>query len=106
PPFTASIVKDAKRGRFGRNVTASTMHSLARQALLQTGYAGKIEHADKGARWPEQWAEVLGIPEATAPETRGGAATADAAEIARLVIATIRKFRESADTEPGRQHLP
>jgi hypothetical protein len=104
--FNASIVKDAKRGRFGRNVTASTMHSLARQALLNTGYAGKIEHADKGARWPEQWAEVLGIPEATAAETRDGAATADAAEIARLVIATVRKFRESADTEPGRQHLP
>ena len=104
--FNASIVKDAKRGRFGRNVTASTMHSLARQALLQTGYAGKIEHADKGARWPEQWAEVLGIPEGTAAEARDGAAPADAAEVARLVIATVRKFRESADSEPGRQHLP
>ena len=104
--FNASIVKDAKRGRFGRNVTASTMHSLARQALLQTGYAGKIEHADQGARWPEQWAEVLGIPEGAAAGTRDGAAPADAAEIARLVIATVRKFRESADGEPGRQHLP
>ncbi len=82
------------------------MHSLARQALLQTGYAGKIEHADKGARWPEQWAEVLGIPEGTAAGTRDGAVPADAVEVARLVIATVRKFRESADGEPGRQHLP
>src|SRR6266568_2154751 len=82
------------------------MHSLARQALLQTGYAAKIEHADKGARWPEQWAEVLGIPGATAAGTREGAAPADAVEVARLVIATVRKFRESADGEPGRQHLP
>jgi N12 class adenine-specific DNA methylase len=104
--FNASIVKDAKHGRFGRNVTASTMHSLARQALLQTGYAGKIEHADKGARWPEQWAEVLGIPEGTSTVTRDGAAPADAAEVARLVLATVRKFRESADGEPARQHLP
>ena len=104
--FNASIVADARRGRFGRNVTASTMHSLARQALLQTGYADKVEHADKGARWPEQWAEVLGIPEATAAETRDGAVPADAVEVARLVIATVRKFRESADDEPGRQHLP
>ncbi len=104
--FNASIVADARRGRFGRNVTASTMHSLARQALLQTGYAAKIEHADKGARWPEQWAEVLGIPGATAAGTREGAAPADAVEVARLVIATVRKFRESADGEPGRQHLP
>jgi N12 class adenine-specific DNA methylase/superfamily I DNA/RNA helicase len=104
--FNASIVADARRGRFGRNVTASTMHSLAWQALLQTSYAAKIEHADKGARWPEQWAGVLGIPEATAAGTRDGAVPADAAEIARLVIATVRKFRESADGEPGRQHLP
>jgi hypothetical protein len=104
--FNASIVADARRGRFGRNVTASTMHSLARQALLQTGYAAKIEHADKGARWPGQWAEVLGIPEATAAETLDGAVPADAVEVARLVIATVRKFRESADGEPGRQHLP
>jgi N12 class adenine-specific DNA methylase/superfamily I DNA/RNA helicase len=103
--FNASIVADARRGRFGDNVTASTMHSLARQALLQTSYAAKVEHADKGARWPEQWAEVLAITDVTA-ETRDGAAPADAVEVARLVIATVRRFRESADDEPGRQHLP
>jgi N12 class adenine-specific DNA methylase len=102
--FNADIVADARRGRFGRNVTASTMHSLARQALLQTGYAAKIEHADKGARWPEQWAEVLGIPEIPADGTGTGPVAADA--VAREVIATVRKFRESADDEPGRQHLP
>jgi len=102
--FNADIVADARSGRFGRNVTASTMHSLAKQALLQTGYAAKIEHADKGARWPEQWAEVLGIPEVTAAGTGADPVPADA--VARLVIATVRKFRESADDEPGRQHLP
>ena len=102
--FNADIVADARRGRFGRNVTASTMHSLAWQALLQTGYAAKVEHADKGARWPEQWAEVLGIPEVPADGTGTGPVAADA--VAREVIATVRKFRESADDEPGRQHLP
>jgi N12 class adenine-specific DNA methylase/superfamily I DNA/RNA helicase len=100
--FNADIVADARRGRFGRNVTASTMHSIAKQALLQTSYAAKIEHGDQGARWPEQWADVLGIPEITAPTGEPVAA----GTIARMVLATVRKFRESADSEPGRQHLP
>jgi N12 class adenine-specific DNA methylase len=100
--FNADIVADARRGRFDRNVTAMTMHSIARQALLQTSYAGKVNGGDQGARWPEQWASVLEITDVTAP----GSAPVPAEEIARLVIATVRKFRESADDEPGRQHLP
>ena len=100
--FNADIVADARRGRFGRNVTAMTMHSIARQALLQTSYAGKVNSGDQGARWPEQWASVLEIADITAP----GNAPVPAGEIARLVIATVRKFRESADDEPGRLHLP
>ena len=100
--FNADIVGDARRGRFGRNVTAMTMHSIARQALLQTSYAGKVDGGDQGARWPEQWASVLEITDITAP----GNAPVPAEEIARLVIATVRKFRESADDEPGRLHLP
>ena len=100
--FNADIVADARRGRFGRNVTAMTMHSIARQALLQTSYAGKVNSGDQGARWPEQWASVLEIADMTAP----GNAPVPAGEIARLVIATVRKFRESADDEPGRLHLP
>lgn len=102
--FNSAIVADAKGGKFGRNVTPSTMHSLARQDLMQTGFADKIEHADKGARWPEEWAEVLGIPEATA--TGDGDAAVSAEHVARMVIATVRKFRESADAEVGPQHLP
>jgi N12 class adenine-specific DNA methylase/superfamily I DNA/RNA helicase len=100
--FNADIVADARRGRFGRNVTAMTMHSIARQALLQTSYAGKVNSGDQGARWPEQWASVLEIADITAP----GNEPVPAEEIARLVIATVRKFRESADDEPGRLHLP
>ena len=100
--FNADIVADARRGRFGRNVTAMTMHSIARQALLQTSYAGKVNSGDQGARWPEQWASVLEIADITAP----GNAPVPAGEVARLVIATVRKFRESADDEPGRLHLP
>jgi N12 class adenine-specific DNA methylase len=100
--FNADIVADARRGRFDRNVTAMTMHSIARQALLQTSYAGKVNSGDQGARWPEQWANVLEITDITAP----GNAPVPAGEIARLVITTVRKFRESADDEPGRLHLP
>jgi N12 class adenine-specific DNA methylase len=100
--FNADIVADARRGRFGRNVTAMTMHSIAKQALLGTSYARKITDGGQGAHWPEQWAEVLGIPALTA--TGGDPVSAEA--VARLVIATIRRFRESADEQPGRQHLP
>ena len=99
--FNRAIVEDA-RGRFGRNVTPMTMHSMARQALLGTSYAAKISGDSKGARWPEQWAQVLGIP----PLTRAAGGPAAAENVARLVMATIKKFRESADDTPGRQHLP
>ena len=101
--FNSAIVDEARRGRFPRNVTPSTMHSLARQALLQTGYAAKIERGQKGARWPEQWAEVLGI--SAIPAAAPGDAPVSADAVARLVIATAKKFRESADDEPGPQHL-
>ncbi|MDQ2874592.1 MAG: AAA family ATPase, partial [Actinomycetota bacterium] len=100
--FNADIVADARNGRFGRNVTAMTMHSIAKQALLGTSYAAKITGGGQGARWPEQWADVLGIPALTA----SGADPVPAEAVARLVIATVRKFRESADDQPGRQHLP
>jgi N12 class adenine-specific DNA methylase len=99
--FNASIVADA-RGRFSRNVTAMTMHSLAKQQLLGTSYAAKITATGQGARWPEQWAEVLGIRAIATP----GRDPVTAEAVARLVIATVKKFRESADGQPAHQHLP
>src|ERR1019366_230854 len=61
--FTKSVILDAGKGRFGSNVTPSTMHTLARRALLQTDYAAKLEIGPKGAARLDQWAQLLGIPE-------------------------------------------
>ena len=100
--FTKSVIEDAMKGRFGPNVTPSTMHALARRALLLTDYAGKLEQGPKGAARPEQWAEILGI---TDPPAADGIQL-DAGAVAGMVMATIKKFRDSDAAEPSARHLP
>ncbi len=100
--FTKSVIQDARKGRFGPNVTPSTMHALARRALLQTDYAAKLENGPKGAARPDQWAEVLGITEQ--PTVDGVPVGPD--YVAGLVMAAIRKFRDSDAAEPAARHLP
>jgi hypothetical protein len=116
--FTKSVILDARKGRFGPNVTPSTMHALARRALLQTDYAAKLGSGPKGAARPEQWAQVLGIAEQSGCSGPAGAGPAQAiaggvldgvlaAEaVAAMVMATIKKFRDSDAREPAARHLP
>ena len=114
--FTKSVILDARKGRFGRNVTPSTMHSLARRALLQTDYAAKLESGPKGAARPDQWAQVLGIPDqpdaygvpadAGSVQAIADGVPADAEAVAAMVMATIKKFRDSDAREPTTRHLP
>ena len=114
--FTKSVILDARKGRFGPNVTPSTMHSLARRALLQTDYAAKLENGPKGAARADQWAQMLGIPDdpgAYGVPADGGSVQAiadgppaDAEAVAAMVMATIKKFRDSAARKPTTRHLP
>src|SRR5260370_32199640 len=92
------------------------MRSLARRALLQTDYAAKLENGPKGAARPDQWAQVLGIPDD--PGAYGAPADAgsvqaladgvptDAAAVAALVSATNNKFPDRAAHEPTNRLLP
>ncbi|GIJ12224.1 UvrD-helicase domain-containing protein [Micromonospora andamanensis] len=100
--FNRSIADEAKR-KFPRNVTADTSHAFARAGLQNSPLRDKVSKVGprgEGAQWPEEWAEVLGVsaplgPQALAPEA-----------VARLVMATVRKFRESDDDKIAPRHLP
>ncbi|MEN3308876.1 MAG: hypothetical protein V7603_5078 [Micromonosporaceae bacterium] len=101
--FNRSIADEAQR-KFPRNVNANTAHGFARAGLAGTTLAAKVDKAgpkSPGARWPEDWARALDISpvdtgdQLVEPET-----------IARLVMGTIRTFRESADDAIGATHLP
>ena len=96
--FNRSIADEAQR-KFGRNVRADTSHAFAREALASTPLRGKLDRIGQGARWPEQWVEHLNI-------AVGGAQVLLPENIARMVMATVRNFRESAADTIGRQHLP
>ncbi|WP_281901540.1 AAA family ATPase [Phytohabitans aurantiacus] len=96
--FNRSIADEAQR-KFGRNVRADTSHAFAREALDGTPLRGKLDRIGKGARWPEEWAEHLNI-------ALGGAQELPPEDLARLVMATVRTFRESAADTIGSQHLP
>src|SRR5260370_35602060 len=92
------------------------MRSLARRALLQTDYAAKLENGPKGAARPDQWAQVLGIPDdpgaygvpadAGSVQALADGVPAVAEAAAAMVMATINKFRDSAAREPTTRHLP
>ncbi|MEH1130672.1 UvrD-helicase domain-containing protein [Micromonospora sp. CPCC 206061] len=96
--FNRSIADEAQR-KFGRNVRADTSHAFAREALASTPLRGKLDRIGQGARWPEQWTEHLNI-------AVGGAQVLLPENIARMVMATVRNYRESAADTIGRQHLP
>ena len=114
--FTKSVILDASKGRFGPNVAVSTMHALARRALVLTSYAAKLENGPKGAAKADQWARVLGIPDQPdaygVPADRGSVQAiadgvpADAESVAAMVMATVKKFRDSDAREPTTRHLP
>ena len=96
--FNRSIADEAQ-SKFGRNVRADTSHAFARDALAGTPLGAK--KSGRGGRWPEDWSRTLGITatvvagELVEPET-----------IARLVMGTVRVFRESADPAITAAHLP
>ncbi len=100
--FNRSIADEAKR-KFPRNVTADTSHSFARAALRNTPLKTKIETAGRngGARRPKDVAEALGVTKPLRFE--GGGIEPD--DVARMAMAAVRRFRESADAELGPQHL-
>ncbi|MCP9946009.1 hypothetical protein LUX12_16335 [Streptomyces somaliensis] len=100
--FNRSIADEAKR-KFPRNVTADTSHAFARAALRNTPLRDKIAKAGRngGARRPKDVARALGLSEPL--KYKGGGIEPE--DVARIVMSAIRRFRESADTELGTQHL-
>lgn len=101
--FNRSIADEAQR-KFGRNVRADTSHAFAREALAGTSLAAKTAKAgpkSDGARFPEDWARVLDITPADVGEH-----VMEPETIARLVMGTVRAFRESADDTITGAHLP
>jgi hypothetical protein len=95
--FNRSIADEAQR-KFGRNVRADTSHAFAREALSNTPLRGKLARVGQGARWPAEWVHHLHIAvdgeQAPLPDS-----------VARMVMATVRNFRESAADTIGREHL-
>ncbi|MEO3753590.1 UvrD-helicase domain-containing protein [Streptomyces sp. B6B3] len=100
--FNRSIADEAKR-KFPRNVTADTSHSFARAALRNTPLKTKIETAGRngGARRPKDVAKALGLTKPLRYEDGG----VEPDDVARMAMAAVRRFRESADAELGPQHL-
>ncbi|MEV0732385.1 UvrD-helicase domain-containing protein [Polymorphospora sp. NPDC050346] len=97
--FNRSIADEA-REKFGRNVTAKTSHGFARAGLQNTPLRTKVGTAGPwhpGARFPEQWARILGIEDVD---------EFPADSLAHAVKATLRAFRQSDHDTVGRQHLP
>ncbi|HKS98268.1 MAG TPA: UvrD-helicase domain-containing protein, partial [Rugosimonospora sp.] len=97
--FNRSIADEAKR-KFGRNVRADTSHSFAREGLAGHPLQPKLARIGQGARWPEDWVRHLGIVGID------GEVPIEPESIARLVMATVRNFRESAADTVGAPHLP
>jgi len=100
--FNRSIADEAKR-KFPRRVTADTSHAYARVALRNTPLSKKVNKAGKngGAKVPKDVAPALGL---TRPlRFQGGGI--EPQQAAQIVMATVRRYRESADAELGLQHL-
>jgi N12 class adenine-specific DNA methylase len=100
--FNRSIADEAKR-KFPRRVTADTSHAYARVALRNTPLGKKVNKAGKngGAKVPKDVAPALGL---TRPlRFQGGGI--EPQQAAQIVMATVRRYRESADAELGPQHL-
>ncbi|MCA1217376.1 UvrD-helicase domain-containing protein [Streptomyces sp. 8L] len=106
--FNRSIADEAAQ-RFGRNVTARTSHSFALQDLRNTPYRHKVSIAgsrNSGARRPRDVAAALGITaEIRLGDRDGKLQYVGPEDIAKIVMGALRRYRQSADTELGRQHL-
>ncbi|MFF3710272.1 UvrD-helicase domain-containing protein [Streptomyces phaeochromogenes] len=106
--FNRSIADEASR-KFGRNVTARTSHSFALQDLRNTPYRHKVSIAgprNSGARRPKDVATALGITtEIRVADRDGNLHHIGPEEIAKIVMGALRRYRQSAEAELGRQHL-
>ncbi|MGW4490460.1 AAA family ATPase [Streptomyces sp. NPDC004376] len=106
--FNRSIAEEAGR-KFGRNVTARTSHSFALQDLRNTPYRHKVSIAgsrNSGARRPKDVAAALGITaELRVGDRDGNLQRVGPEDIAKIVMGALRRYRQSADLELGRQHL-
>jgi N12 class adenine-specific DNA methylase/SAM-dependent methyltransferase len=100
--FNRSIADEAQKA-FPRHVTANTMHSFALRALRAGRHAPLLDKLRaSGARLPKDVAPALGL---TQPIILGRHHH-DPDEVARVVIATVAQFRNSADDTIGAAHLP
>ncbi|WP_327009738.1 AAA family ATPase [Dactylosporangium sp. NBC_01737] len=97
--FNAAIAAEAAR-KFPRHVRAGTAHSFAREALGNSPLRDKVGRVRTGARWPDEWAAHLNIEGHVGPDV------VEPERVARMVMATIRVFRESAADTIGPRHLP
>ncbi|MFF5304813.1 UvrD-helicase domain-containing protein [Streptomyces sp. NPDC013161] len=105
--FNRAIADEAGQ-KFGRNVTARTSHSFALQDLRNTPYRQKVSTAGRnsGARRPKDVAAALGITaELRVGDPEGNVQHVRPEEIAKIVMGAVRRYRQSADAELGRQHL-
>ncbi|GAB2326660.1 UvrD-helicase domain-containing protein [Streptomyces variabilis] len=106
--FNRAIADEAGQ-KFGRNVTARTSHSFALQDLRNTPYRHKVSIAgsrNSGARRPKDVAAALGITaEVRVGDRDGNIQYIGPEDIAKIVMGAIRRYRQSADAELGRQHL-
>lgn len=106
--FNRAIADEAGR-KFGRNVIARTSHSFALQDLRNTSYRHKVSIAgprkNRGARRPRDVAAVLGITAEIRVSVDGSLQRVGPEDIAKIVMGALRRYRQSADAELGRQHL-
>ncbi|MFK4184345.1 UvrD-helicase domain-containing protein [Streptomyces sparsogenes] len=106
--FNRAIADEAGQ-KFGRNVTARTSHSFALQDLRNTPYRHKVSIAgsrNSGARRPKEAAAALGITaEIRVGDRNGNLQYVGPEDVAKIVMGAIRRYRQSADAELGRQHL-
>lgn len=96
--YNRAIADDA-RADFPRSVQCSTAHSLAFRAVGR-----QYKHRLNGPRQPaRESARILGIRD---PLPIDAERTVMPEQLTRLVMDTVRRFCNSADTEIGVRHLP
>ncbi|MGI8313454.1 AAA family ATPase [Saccharopolyspora hattusasensis] len=101
--FNATIAAEA-REKMPRNVTAVTMHALARRQLANGPFGDKIARMNRGegARWPRDVAAALGV---TDPVPYGDDELLEPERLGALVLHTLKAYRDSADRQITTTHL-
>lgn len=98
--FNKAIASEAAE-KFPETVACSTVHSLAYRAV---GYRFRDRLSGKFLK-PDEVARILEARQILLTDHEGGTITIPPGKVARIAMAAVEKFCQTADTEIGTQHV-